>query len=64
MYDAFSACVRSESFVHGVCYQVILARKSRLHVVVATMIAYNLTFQHPDVTILDSRHLHLALIRR
>ena len=38
-----------KALVHGACYHVILARKSRLYVVVATMIAYNLTFQDPDV---------------
>ena len=36
-----------KALVYGVCYQVFLARSSRLYVVVATMIAYDLKLLHP-----------------
>ena len=53
-----------KALAQGEWFQVILARNSRLYVVIATMITYNPIFQDPDVAILDIKHLHLGLISR
>ena len=46
-----------KALAQGEWFQVILARNSRLYVVIATMITYNPIFQDPDVAILDIKHL-------